>query len=444
VEQVENMNNFTPVIGMEIHVELKTKSKMFCGCKNDPFYAEKPNMYTCPVCLGMPGALPLPNKTAIEWTIMLGLALNCTVNKISKFDRKHYFYPDLPKGYQISQYDQPLCINGVVRVPQGDVRIHRVHLEEDTGKLQHTILGGKQVSLIDFNRSGVPLVEIVTEPDIHSGEHAKSFLKTLHQIIRYLEISDANMEKGTMRLEPNISVRKPGQKELPDYKVEVKNINSFNFVKKAIEYEIPRQIKILQTGNNPMQETRGWNEDKGMTFPQRSKEQAQDYRYFPDPDIPPLRFSSNELSVITRKLPELPDAKIARFIQQYELPKHIAEVLVSEKSLAAYFESAVHKATTIAPKIIANWIVNKNIDASVPIDDVLEQIRLATTIVDVSEEEIIKAIENVLGQHPKAVADYMSGKESAMMFLFGQTMKALEGKGDKRKIQERLKRMLTG
>lgn len=437
------MNAYTPVVGMEIHVELKTKSKMFCGCKNDPFHAEKPNTYTCPVCLGMPGGLPVPNKKAIEWTMMLGLALECTINKLSKFDRKNYFYPDLAKGYQISQYDQPLCINGVVRLPEGDVRIHRVHLEEDTGKLQHTNLDGKKVSLVDFNRSGVPLVEIVTEPDIHSGEHAKAFLKKLHQIVRYLDISDADMEKGTMRLEPNISVKQPGETELPNYKVEVKNINSFNFVKKAIEYEVPRHIEILKTGKNPKQETRGWNEDKNETFSQRSKESAEDYRYFPDPDIPPLRFTSEQLSAISQQLPELPEVKLKRFIKEYELPEAVGLQIIDEIERANYFEAAVKKDNKIAPKVIANWILNKKVDTTVSIDDLLKQISQATTVVDVPEEEIKKAIETVLATNQKAVADYKSGKDTVIMFLFGQVMKALQGKGDKSKIQQRLKLILT-
>ncbi|MCX8008421.1 MAG: Asp-tRNA(Asn)/Glu-tRNA(Gln) amidotransferase subunit GatB [Patescibacteria group bacterium] len=433
---------YTPIIGLEIHVELKTVSKMFCGCKNDPFHAPKPNIYTCPVCLGMPGALPVPNKKAIEWTIMLGLALKCSINSLSKFDRKHYFYPDLPKGYQISQYDQPFCEHGVVEVPEGSVRIRRVHLEEDTGKLLHKVVNGKKVSLIDFNRSGVPLIEIVTEPDIRSGDHAKSFLKKLHQIIRYLNISDADMEKGTMRLEPNISVQRDGERDLPSYKVEVKNINSFNFVKKAIEYEVSRHIRILNSGKTPQQETRGWDEDKGQTFPQRSKEHAEDYRYFPDPDIPPFRITNEQLSVLREMLPELPDEKLKRYQEKHDLPENIADVLVSDRNVAEYFESAVEKGKDLSPKTIANWIVNKKIDLSMQIEDLLLQIRQAKTVVVVSDEEIKQAIARVLQEYSKAVADYKSGKNAAFMFLFGHVIQYLRGRGDKKRIQELLKEAL--
>jgi aspartyl-tRNA(Asn)/glutamyl-tRNA(Gln) amidotransferase subunit B len=439
-----SMNNYEPVVGMEIHVELKTKSKMFCGCKNDPFAAPKPNIYTCPTCLAMPGGLPVPNKQAIEWTIKLGLALGSDIPLFSKFDRKHYFYPDLPKGYQISQYDQPLVRNGLVRVPLGDVRIHRVHLEEDTARNQHKTVGGKKVTLVDFNRGGVPLMEIVTEPDIHSGEHARQFLKKLHQIIRYLDISDADMEKGSMRLEPNISVRKAGETHLPIYKVEVKNINSFAFVKKAIEYETTRHIPFLEKGENPPQETRGWNEDKGVSFPQRTKENAADYRYFPDPDIPPMVWERSFIEQLGKELPELPDAKKDRFVKAFDLSDYDAEQLTDAIDRATYFEACVKAAgKTVTPKAIANWLINKKVDIkSVAAADLVAQIQKATTVEDVSDEVITKAIEGVLTANEKAVTDFKSGKETVKMFLFGTVLRELKGKGDKKKVMELLENAL--
>jgi aspartyl-tRNA(Asn)/glutamyl-tRNA(Gln) amidotransferase subunit B len=434
------MNNaYTPVIGMEIHAELKTKSKMFCGCKNDPFGAPGPNTYTCPVCLGLPGALPVPNRQAVEWTILLGLALGSTIALKSKFDRKNYFYPDLAKGYQISQYDMPLCLGGIVKTELGDVRIHRVHLEEDTGKLQHTSLGGQAVSLVDFNRSGVPLVEIVTEPDIHSGEQAKVFLKKLHQIIRFLDISGADMEKGSMRLEPNISVQIPGQTELPKYKVEVKNINSFNFVKKAIEFEVARHIEILKTDILPPQETRGWNEDKGISVSQRSKEEAHDYRYFPEPDIPPMSFTKEFIETMRKTLPELPDAKHDRFVATYGLSAYDVSLLIDEPERAGFFESCVQLVKSpVTAKIIANWIINKKGDTTLSPDKFVALISAANTVEAVSDDVIDHAVLSVLTANPKAVTDFRSGKEQVKMFLFGMVLKELKGKGDKGKVMELL------
>lgn len=438
-------NTYEPVVGMEIHVELKTASKMFCGCKNDPFHAAKPNIHTCPVCLGMPGGLPIPNKKAIEMTLKLGLALGCDIPLHSKFDRKNYFYPDLAKGYQISQYDEPFCINGRVRLAEGDVRIHRVHLEEDTAKNQHKTVptssrlrgAGNKVTLVDFNRSGVPLVEIVTEADIHSGEQARLFLKKLHQIIRYLDISDADMDKGSMRLEPNISVRKIGETHLPPYKVEVKNINSFAFVKKAIEFETKRHIPFLENGEKPPQETRGWNEDKGITFSQRSKENAEDYRYFPDPDIPPIVWEQSFIDSLGAQLPELPDAKKARFMKEFGLTEYDAGQLTDEVSVASYFEDCVKEAGKAVPaKTVANWIINKKTDGTLPPKKLVEQIVKATTVEDVPEKDIESAVHTVLTANPKAVTDFKSGKEQVKMFLFGMVLKELKGKGDKGKVME--------
>ncbi len=443
-----NMNTYTTIVGMEIHVELATASKMFCGCKNDPFGATKPNIYTCPVCLGFPGALPVPNKKAIEWTITLGLALGCEIQLYSKFDRKHYFYPDLAKGYQISQLDLPFCKNGVVNTADGPVRINRVHLEEDTGKLQHTEVHGDKVTLVDYNRSGVPLVEIVTEPDIHSGDQAKEFLKKLHQIIRYLGISSADMEKGSMRLEPNISVRKLEEKELPKYKVEVKNINSFNFVKRAIDFETKRHVELLTRGETPKQETRGYVESSSSTVSQRSKEEAADYRYFPDPDIPPFRLQSSYVESIKKALTELPDVKITRFMKEYGLSSEEALHITEEKTTADYFESCVSLAQSakdtqmLTPAKIARSIINVHNEEHSP-KQLLEVLKKKENEKQVDANVITSALDTVLNQQTKAIEDYKHGKTSALMFLVGMVKKELQGKGDASVIESELKKRLA-
>jgi len=422
---IKYMNSYETIVGMEIHVELKTKSKMFCGCKNDPFFAVKPNIYTCPVCLGLPGALPVPNRQAIEWTLRLGLALGAEIPLFSKFDRKNYFYPDLAKGYQISQYDQPFCKGGNIKTSTGTVRIHRVHLEEDTGKLLHTEIDNKKVTLIDFNRSGIPLVEIVTEPDIRSGEQAKEFLKKLQQIIRYLDISDADMEKGSMRLEPNISVRKSNIRDFPKYKVEVKNINSFNFVKKAIDYETKRQTEILNKQLMPVQETRGWNETKGVTFSQRVKENADDYRYFPDPDIPPLRWTPEYIDYLKTTLPELADVKQNRFSRDYNLNEYDSALLTETVKMSDYFDEAVRISQKLTnpktPKTIANWIINRrvNIDEVLPAD-LIKRINAAESVSPISESDLSNIIRSVCAENSKAISDYKNGRQGAIMFLLGQ------------------------
>lgn len=447
--------DYTPVIGLEIHVELKTFSKMFCACKNDPFFAGKPNIYTCPVCLGLPGALPVPNRKAIEWTVKLGLALGCEIPHVSKFDRKHYFYPDLPKGYQISQYDMPFCKNGLLEVEntmdqpsyKRRVRIRRVHVEEDTGKLIHTVINGKKATLIDFNRSGVPLVEIVTEPDIRSRSEAIAFLKKLHQIIRYLGISDADMEKGSMRIEPSISMRRKSDTTsksrpslVPAYRVELKNINSFRFVRKAIDYEIKRQSEFIDRGETPKQETRGWNEGKGMTVSQRSKEEAADYRYFPEPDIPPVRWQQATIINVQSTIPELPDAKKQRFIKQYGLNEYDAGLLTETRELADYFEEAVKftpdtgnqdikQYQEINPKSLANWVINHkiNIEETLPAQLVARILQTKTTP-SIDSGELVKIVEQILSANSQAVEDYKKGKEPALMFLVGQGMKISKGK----------------
>lgn len=458
------MEDFTTIVGMEIHVELKTNSKMFCGCKNDPFHALKPNIYTCPVCLGLPGALPVPNRRAVEWCLMIGLALNCEIPLFSKFDRKNYFYPDLAKGYQISQYDQPFCKNGFLNIKvdghEKRIGITRVHMEEDTGKLMHATVDGKKVSLVDFNRSGVPLVEIVTEPDIRSSEEARIFLKKLHQIIRYLGVSDANMEQGSMRLEPNISVLKvqspkfkvQGEAEkfiknnLPRYKVEVKNINSFSFAKKAIDFEVKRHIDLLEQRETPKQETRGWDEKKNITVSQRSKEEAQDYRYFPEPDIPPVLWTEDYIRQLAEQIPELPDKKIARFIKMYGLTEYDATILTDEVETATYFEKAVQITDTkqkITAKTIANWVINKKVEISkVSPEKLVQLISQKTLVVAIDEKELEGIVKKVIGVNSKAVSDYKAGKEASLMFLLGCVMRETRGKADASTVRKILQKAL--
>ena len=418
--------NYEPVIGLEVHVELKTKSTMFCSCSAD-YFGQKPNTHTCPVCLGSPGALPVPNGKAIDWCVMIGLALNCKIANFSKFDRKNYFYPDLPKGYQISQYDQPFCLKGFITLSNGKkIGITRVHMEEDTAKLTHQ----GENSLIDFNRSGVPLVEIVTEPDFENAKEVIEYLKKLQQIVRYLDVSDADMEKGNMRLEPNISLREITMNNelltinnLPKYKVEVKNINSFRFAEKAIEYEIRRQTEILSENKTPVQETRGWDEDKQKTVSQRIKEEANDYRYFPEPDIPPIRFTQNQIRQLADQMPELPDAKLARLIKEYNLSKYDAEILTREKEMTDYFEEAVKVGKTfkINPKQIANTVINKKIDMNniLPAELVKNIVNFKKTD-DIDENKLQEITDKVIKENQKAINDYKSGKVQVIGFLIGK------------------------
>jgi len=496
---------YAPVIGLEVHVELKTKSKMFCGCSAD-YFGKEPNTHVCPVCLGLPGALPIPNKKAIEWCVMIGLALNCKIPLFSKFDRKNYFYPDLPKGYQISQYDQPFAINGTIVIARSEatkqspskeiaartmfarnddkktIRIRRVHMEEDTAKLMHqskvqsSILrqsSGQEFkvqsyegySLIDFNRSGVPLVEIVTEPDFESATEVVEYLKKLQQIVRYLDVSDADMEKGEMRLEPNISLSQchpelvsgssssglemPKQVrhdnvKLPPYKVEVKNINSFRFVEKAINYEIERQKIILEAGKVPTQETRGWDDEKQITVTQRVKEEAMDYRYFPEPDIPPIRWKESKIRQLTDQIPELPDKKSLRFQKEYGLPAYNSEILTRERSIADYFEESIKigKKHNVNPKQIANIIINKKVDLNTILPAQLIKLIVKssrTTAIDTQKlEEIVK---DVLRKNQKAVSDYKNGKVQVLGFLIGMVKKHLP-KGDTNQIKTVLEKHL--
>ncbi|NCN03657.1 MAG: Asp-tRNA(Asn)/Glu-tRNA(Gln) amidotransferase subunit GatB [Candidatus Pacebacteria bacterium] len=439
-------STYNLVCGMEVHAELKTNSKMFCGCKNDPFNASEPNIYTCPVCLGMPGGIPVANKKAIEWTIKLGLALNCKINLFSKFDRKNYFYPDLPKAYQISQYDIPFCYEGVIETSFGPIRITRIHLEEDTGKLLHKRIKGEEVSLIDFNRSSVPLIEIVTEPDIKSPEQAKEYGKALRDIIRYLEIGDCDMEQGGMRLEANISIRKEGETELPSYKTEVKNINSFRFVEQAIKYEMERQEEILEAGDIPQQETRGWDAKKSVTFSQRTKEDAEDYRYFPDPDLPPIRFTTEQIEKIRAELPELPTALIKRWKDQYQVEERFSELLFSSPTEAKWLEDLfilVQKENIEANKI-ANALANKKISyqqTDKPID-VVNRYKSANATDDISDEEFISVIKEVIKNNTDAANRYKAGENQLINFFFGQSMRALGKKVDATHLRKLLQQEL--
>ena len=435
------------VCGMEIHAELKTASKMFCGCKNDPFGALQPNIYTCPVCLGMPGGLPVANKKAIEWTIKLGLALGCKINLFSHFDRKHYFYPDLPKGYQISQYDLPFCHGGVLETAEGSVRIRRIHLEEDTGKLQHKTVDGRRVSLIDFNRSSVPLVEIVTEPDIHSAAHAKAYAKSIRHILRFLDIADCDMDQGGMRLEANISLRPAAQTDLPNYKVEVKNINSFRFLEKAIEFEMKRQADVLDAAQTPAQETRGWNEGRGETVVQRSKEDAEDYRYFPDPDLPPMRFTETQIETWRKELPELPSQTLQRWKDEFQIDPKYGDLLIEDRVQAKWAEKVFVEAKKqqIDVNKLANVIVNKKIPAKIGDNptQVIAHFKQAQQTNQVDPQLLEKTIQEVIAENADAVEQYRKGKVQVIGFFMGQVQRKLGKKMDVQELQEVITKILS-
>ena len=420
---------------------------MFCGCKNDPFHAPQPNIYTCPVCLGMPGALPVANKKAVEWTIKLGLALGCKINLFSKFDRKHYFYPDLPKSYQISQYDIPFCYDGVLETSEGPVRITRIHLEEDTGKLLHRSINGEEVSLIDFNRSSVPLIEIVSEPDIKTPSQAKEYAKKLRQILRYLEIADCDMEQGGMRLEANTSLREVGEKSLPAYKVEVKNINSFRFLEQAITFEMDRQAKLLEAAEKIPQETRGWNSSENKTFSQRTKEDAADYRYFPDPDLPPIRFTQAQVDQLQAQLPELPEAKATRLNAQYKVELRFAQPLVAEPADAAIFEELFKQADAekLDSNKLASSIYNKRIPwpTATTLTETLQAFSAQFQTDQVDTNQLEQAVEAVLTQNPDVVEKYKAGNMQVLGFIMGQTMRQLNGiKPDPQAVRETIGKIL--
>ncbi len=420
------------VCGLEIHTELKTASKMFCSCTNDPFGASAPNTHTCPVCLGMPGGLPVANQKAIEWTIKLGLFLGCQINLTSKFDRKNYFYPDLPKGYQISQYDLPFCYDGLVQTSYGPVRITRIHLEEDTAKLQHTTIDGKKVTLIDFNRSSVPLVEIVSEPDITCPEQAVEYARAIRQAVRYLSIGDADMEKGGMRLEANISLQTPEQKAahtLPDYKTEVKNINSFNFMSQAITYEIKRQTKLLDAGERIPQQTLGFNSNKGSTFVQRAKENAADYRYFPDPDLPTFHFTKQQIATWRTELPPTPQEILQQWQENYQLSPKYAQNFLDTAPLRNFATTLWQEAATAKINIeqLANFMINKKVPWSITDQTatIIAAFQKLTAHDTIDQNELDTIVAAVLAAHPAETTRLQAGENKLQGFFLGQILRQL-------------------
>jgi aspartyl-tRNA(Asn)/glutamyl-tRNA(Gln) amidotransferase subunit B len=474
--------DYEPVIGLEVHAELQTKSKMFCACEVVDNTVAAPNVAVCPVCAGMPGTLPVVNKTAVEYAIRVALALGCQVNHTSIFARKNYFYPDLPKGYQISQYEHPLAVNGklAIHTSYGEetVRVRRVHLEEDTGKLTH-VEGG---SLIDLNRAGVPLLEIVSEPDMHSVEAAKAYAEALREILRYLEVNSGDMEKGVIRFEANVSVRPAGSQELGK-RVEIKNLNSFRALERASAYEIERQSQLLAGNGAVEQETLGWDDAQERTYSQRSKEEAHDYRYFPEPDLPPLVVEPEWVKQIHSGLPELPQAKLQRFMVEYGLSGHAASRLVEERAVADYFEQAV-KSQAVPAKSIANWIVGDLFAVANQAGEAVTSFRIRpealaglVTLVEGGEinqttgrdvlaemfstgknapeivaakglkqvsdvDFIAKIVAEALAENPKEVASYKGGKTGVLNYLFGQAMKKAQGKANPQVVKEELEKQL--
>ncbi|HEX77448.1 MAG TPA: Asp-tRNA(Asn)/Glu-tRNA(Gln) amidotransferase subunit GatB [Dehalococcoidia bacterium] len=485
---------YETLIGLEVHAQLLTKSKMFCRCSAD-YAAAPPNTHVCPICLGMPGVLPTINRQAVEYAVMTALALNCTIPQFTKFDRKNYPYPDLVKGYQISQYDAPLGVDGWLDIEVDGrpkrVGIIRVHLEEDTAKLVHrSDPWGESYSLVDVNRSGVPLMEIVSKPEICSPEEARQYLIKLRSILQYLGVSTGNMEEGSFRCDANISIRPAGSQELPHVKVEVKNMNSFRAVYRALEYEAARQRRVVESGGRLVQETRGWVEERGVTAPQRSKEYAHDYRYFPEPDLPPLNLSREWVAQLRARLPELPDFRRERFMAEYGLSAYDAHLLTGSKAMADYFEDCVRlwegKPLKERAKKVANWLLGEfshllkatateigetrvspqqlaqllglveagsitTAAAKAVFEEMFETGRPAQEIVEerglaqISDsQEVAKAVKEAIAGNAKAVADFAAGKEQALKFLVGQVMRLTKGRANPQLVTELLKKELSG
>ncbi|GAB6268654.1 glutamyl-tRNA amidotransferase [Smithella sp. SC_K08D17] len=475
--------DFETVIGLEVHAQMLTDTKIFCSCSTK--FGAAPNSHTCPVCLGMPGVLPVLNKKVVEFAMKMALATNCEINKSCEFARKNYFYPDLPKGYQISQYAYPLAEHGHVILDingeQKKIGITRIHMEEDAGKLMHD--EHNPVSYVDLNRTGVPLIEIVSEPDMRSSEEAADYLKRLHEILVYLEICDGNMEEGSFRCDANVSIRPRGQKEYGT-RTELKNMNSFRNVQRALEYEIKRQQYLVENGGTVVQETRLWDDAQGATNSMRSKEEAHDYRYFPDPDLVPISVDDAWVEIIEKDLPELPLVKRERFVKNYQIPAYDAGVLTADKALANYYEEVVKLCAK--PKVASNWIMGDvmkflNEDkldirqCPIKAQSLADMIRLieegaisgkmAKEIVEdmyktgkspqmiieekglvqiTDEGELVKTITSIIEANPVQIKDYRGGKEKLFGFFVGQVMKATQGKANPQLVNELLKKMLAG
>ncbi len=479
---------YQPVIGLEVHAVLETRSKMFCDCPVVDSTHQEPNVAVCPVCAGMPGMLPVINRAAVEYALRVALALNCQVHTTSIFARKSYFYPDLPKGYQISQYEQPLATDGwlLVAAAEGEVRvgIRRVHIEEDTGKLTHVEKGAQRYSLVDLNRSGVPLLEIVTEPELHSVEAVRNCAYALRSILRYVGVNSGNLEKGLLRIEPNISIRPVGSGEFGT-RVEVKNLNSFRSLERATSYELKRQAALADQGKAVQQQTLGWDDVRGVTLAQRSKEVAEDYRYFPEPDLPPLVVEQSWVDEIHAGLPELPHAKQAHFMRDYTLSAYDAGVLAAEREMAEFYEAAVLAAKKAEPKAVANWVSGPLFslmnEAGAETGDLLfgpdelaklldllaegelnpagarvvlaelfakggkpDKIINARSLKQVSDAKQLGAwVRKVLEQHPQQVTDYFGGNAPVLNWLFGQVVKVSGGKANPDKLRGELEKQLA-